>query len=73
MKKMNINDIKFEDLDDVSKKQVLERAQKLILRKQVMTELGIKKETAYKDLPASVKRKVDVMTMLALMKLKVLQ
>ena len=64
MQKMNLTGVTFEQLDDATKKQVLEEAQKLTLRKQVMTELGIK-ETAYKDLPASVKRKVDVMTMLA--------
>lgn len=65
MKKMNLTGVSFEQLDDATKKQVLEESQKLILRKQVMTELGIK-ETAYKDLPKSVKRKVDVMTMLAI-------
>ena len=65
MQKMNLTGVTFDQLDDATKKQVLEEAQKLTLRKQVMTELGIK-ETAYKDLPVSVKRKVDVMTMLAI-------
>lgn len=64
MNKMNLDDMTFDQLDDATKKQVMEQSQKLILRKQVMTELGVK-ETAYKDLPSSVKRKVDVMTMLA--------
>jgi hypothetical protein len=65
MQKMNLSGVTFDKLDDATKKQVLEESQKLILRKQVMSELGIK-ETAYKDLPKSVKRKVDVMTMLAI-------
>jgi hypothetical protein len=65
MKTMNLNEVKFENLDEENKKIVLEKAQKLLMRKQVMSELGIKK-TGYKDLPANVKRKVDVMTLLAI-------
>ena len=65
MKTMNLNDVKFEKLNEDNRKIVLEKAQKLLMRKQVMSELGIKK-TGYKDLPANVKRKVDVMTLLAI-------
>ena len=65
MKSMNMDKVPFEKLNEQDKKVVLEKAHKLLLRKQVMTELGIK-NTSYKNLPKSVKRKVDVMTLLAL-------
>ena len=64
-KTMNLEDMKFSSLSKSVQKQILEKALKLLMRKQVMIELGIK-TTAYKKLPKTVKRKVDVMTLLAI-------